>query len=129
MAAPKPVDLDAAFAPLTFLPDRTPDSAAAELDAAFAKVADSQMGATFIGHYAGDSMWERHPAGDEYVSVLDGETEMTLVVDGEYVTHTMTAGQFIIVPQGAWHRFHTPVGVKVMTITPQPTDHVRELPE
>ena len=120
---PEPVDLDSAYAALSFLGNRSVDSTEAELDAAFAHLADSQMGAVFIGHYAGDSEWERHGNGDEYVAVLDGATEMTLIVDGEDVTHTMTAGQFIIVPQGTWHRFHTPVGVKVMTITPQPTDH------
>jgi len=36
--------------------------------------------------------------------------------------------QMIIVPQGTWHRFSTPVGVKVMTVTPQPTDHQIEQP-
>jgi len=28
-----------------------------------------------------------------------------------------------IVPQGAWHRFSSPRGVTLMTVTPQPTDH------
>ena len=128
MGKPEPVDLSAAYDALTFVGDRTPDSTDAELAGAFAEVADSQMGAVFIGHYAGDSQWERHGHGDEYVSVIDGETEMTMIIDGEDVTHTMTAGQFVIVPQGTWHRFHTPDAVKVMTITPQPTDHVRDRP-
>jgi hypothetical protein len=28
-----------------------------------------------------------------------------------------------VVPQGAWHRFHAPDGVTVLTATPQPTEH------
>jgi hypothetical protein len=27
------------------------------------------------------------------------------------------------VPQGTWHRFTTPEAVKVLTVSPQPTDH------
>ena len=126
--APEAVDLTSAFDALTFLADRTVDSTTDQLGPAFARLADSQMGAVFIGHYAGDSQWERHAHGDEYVAVVDGETEMTMIVDGADITNTMTAGQFVIVPQGTWHRFHTPVGVKVMTITPQPTDHRRDRP-
>ena len=128
MPAPEPVDVGAAFELLTFVPDRTPQSNDDEIAGAFAQLADSGAGAVFIAHYAGDSQWERHGQGDEYVSVVEGETEMTMIVDGDDVTHTMTAGQFVIVPQGTWHRFHTPVGVKVMTITPQPTDHSVERP-
>ena len=126
---PQPVDLGSAFDALTFLSDRSIDSTDDQLAGAFARLADTQMGSVFIGHYAGDSQWERHGHGDEYVAVVDGETEMTMIVDGVDVTHTMTAGQFVIVPQGTWHRFHTPVGVKVMTITPQPTDHSPTRPE
>ncbi|MEM9464026.1 MAG: cupin domain-containing protein [Actinomycetota bacterium] len=120
---PEPVDLHAAFDRLTFVADRTPESADHEIADAFARLADTGAGAVFIAHYAGDSQWERHGHGDEYVAVVEGSTEMTMIVDGDDLTHTMTAGQFVIVPQGTWHRFHTPEGVKVMTITPQPTDH------
>jgi len=33
----------------------------------------------------------------------------------------------IVVPQGCWHRFHSKTGVRLMTVTPQPTDHSRTL--
>jgi mannose-6-phosphate isomerase-like protein (cupin superfamily) len=36
----------------------------------------------------------------------------------------MTAGMMIVVPQGHWHQFHSPDGVTVMTVTPQPTEHI-----
>ena len=121
-AGPEPVDLGAAYDALTFLADRSIDSTDDELAPAFAQLAETGMGVVFIGHYGGDSQWERH-IGDEYVAVVDGSTEVTMIVDGADVTHTMTAGQFVIVPEGTWHRFHTPDAVKVMTITPQPTEH------
>ncbi|MEM9200433.1 MAG: cupin domain-containing protein [Actinomycetota bacterium] len=125
--APEPTDLDHEFAALRFLPERSHDSTPDELAGAFARLADTEMGAVFIGHYGGDSQWERH-IGDEYVSVVAGSTEMTMIIDGADVTRTMTAGQFVIVPKGTWHRFHTPDEVKVMTISPQPTEHSRERP-
>jgi mannose-6-phosphate isomerase-like protein (cupin superfamily) len=36
----------------------------------------------------------------------------------------MTAGMMIVVPQGHWHQFQSPDGVTVMTVTPQPTEHI-----
>jgi hypothetical protein len=36
----------------------------------------------------------------------------------------MTAGMMIVIPQGCWHLFQAPVGVTIMTVTPQPTEHL-----
>ncbi len=127
-AAPQPIDLSAALDALTFLPDRTPDhDDEADVNWA-ANLAGYRDGAVFIVHYAGSSEWERHSVGDEFVQVVEGSTTMTLHIDGQDRAATMTAGQFIIVPQGVWHRFDTPDGAKIMTITPQPTDHMQEHP-
>ncbi|MEL7207997.1 MAG: cupin domain-containing protein [Actinomycetota bacterium] len=117
---PKPVSVDAAWASTTFLPDRTP---ATESTDHFATVTEYRDGAVFLANYAGSSQWERHTVGDELVMVVDGETTMTLFIDGAEVSHTMGPGQLIVVPQGTWHRFTTPDGVRVMTVTPRPTDH------
>lgn len=119
-AGPEPISLDEEFSKLTYLPDRTPEHSD---EGAFARLAEYRDGGVFIVHYAGRSEWERHPVGDEVVMVVDGSTTMSMVVDGEDVTHTLGAGELVVVPQGVWHRFDTPDGVKVMTITPQPTDH------
>ncbi len=49
---------------------------------------------------------------------------MTMVIDGQDVSlHNLRSMEMIIVPQGVWHRFHTPDGAKIMTITPTPTEH------
>ncbi|MEM7275119.1 MAG: cupin domain-containing protein [Actinomycetota bacterium] len=127
---PTPIDLNASFDSLDFLPDRAPDRANVADGRApwFDTLARYRDGAIFIVHYAGDSQWERHP-DDELVMVIEGGTTMTLVVDGAAVEYSMTAMQMIVVPARTWHRFHTPDGVKVMTITPQPTDHQLEDPD
>jgi mannose-6-phosphate isomerase-like protein (cupin superfamily) len=119
---PEPVSIGAAIDGLTFLADRTPASGP-EAATAFARLAEYRDGAVFVGHWAGASEWERHPVGDEVVMVLEGETTLVLVVDGAEQAQAMTGGQLIVVPKGTWHRFETPVGVKVLTVSPQPTDH------
>ena len=35
-----------------------------------------------------------------------------------------SAGMMVVVPQGAWHRFHSPDGVCLITATPKPTEHL-----
>lgn len=125
---PQPVDLSKAVAELEHLGNRKPTTDAQPHDKWAAKVSDYRDGGIFVVDYAGSSEWERHGVGDELVQVIEGSTTMTMHVDGQDQATTMSAGQFIIVPQGVWHRFDTPEGAKIMTITPQPTDHMLEHP-
>ena len=128
MSKAKVISLDDEFAGLRFVGDRTPESTEAQLEGAFAVLADYRDGGIFIGHYAGDSAWERHVNGDEIVYVLDGETTLVLLTDDGETAATMRAGEMLVVPQNTWHRFEAPKGVKVLTATPQPTDHSVKLP-
>ena len=121
------VSISDVLADLTFLPDRTPSSTESETAAAFATLADYREGGIFVGHYAGNSAWERH-IEDEVVMVLEGETRLFLNLPEGVATHSLKALEMVIVPKGVWHRFETAVGVKILTVTPQPTDHTDELP-
>jgi len=52
-----------------------------------------------------------------------------LFVDGTEQRKTLDEGSLIVVPGGTWHRFET-AGVKILTLTPQPTDHCSgEIPQ
>lgn len=114
----------------TYLPDRTPamvlDGSA---DAAFARVADYRDGVISVGHYSGDTEWERHAAGDEAVVVLEGCTTVVLLDHGRCQRVPLVAGDLVVVPQGWWHRFEGSSRLKVLGFTPQPTEHSVELPE
>lgn len=123
------LSLAEAFAKLDFVGDRTPESSDGELEAAFATLASYRDGGLFIGHYAGYSEWERHGQGDELVYVLEGETTIVLLGASGEQSNLLRAGEMFVVPQGTWHRFETPRGVKIFTATPQPTDHSVDLPE
>ena len=113
---------------LTFLRGRTPHTTDDEAAGAFAMLSDFQNGGVYVGHYQGDSEWERHCHGDELVMVIEGETTLFILQDGQQTPNLLRSGELIIVPQGLWHRFETPDAVKVLSITPQPTDHQVEHP-
>lgn len=119
MDRPQPISLDAVWESTTHLPDRTPLTESTDH---FATVAEYRDGGIFMANYSGSSEWERHPA-EEVVVVVDGSTTMTLLIDGDETAHTMGRGEMIIVPPSTWHRFDSPNGVRVMTVTPQPTEH------
>ena len=114
---------------VTYVGNRSPEmSIAGGASDAFAKLFDYRNGAIFVGHYSGSSEWERHSQGDEVVMALSGST--TLILHGAEGNEriTLNANELTVVPQGVWHRFENSVDLKVMTVTPQPTDHQLEEP-
>ena len=108
---------------LTPFQGRRPDTPEAEINAAFATLHDYRDGAIFTCSYSGDSPWERHVSGDEIVYVLDGSARIFLLEQAGEEVVTLVKGSMIIVPQNIWHRFESPDGVTVLSVTPQPTDH------
>jgi len=118
-----PVSVPAALADLTFFPERTPTTTAVESAAAFAAIAEYRDGGVYVGHWAGETEWERHGAGDEIVMVVDGATTIFFLSDEEEECAQLSPGDLVIVPRGTWHRFETPDAVTLMSVTPQPTDH------
>ncbi|MGR3982976.1 cupin domain-containing protein [Pseudoalteromonas sp. 1181_04] len=116
------------FSRIKLLKNRTPETSEEEAKNAFALLSEYRDGGVYIANYSGSSEWERHPIGDEFVQVLAGETTLILL-DGEIEQrNTLFSGQMLVIPKGVWHRFESPNGGKVMTITPQPTEHSLELP-
>ncbi len=122
-SGPRPIRIDEALAGLTFLADRTPTTTPDEAEGAFERLFNYREGGVFVGHWAGTSEWERHVAGDEIVLVLEGTTTIIFLSDGEELSAGLRTGELVLVPQGTWHRFETPEGVRLLSVTPQPTDH------
>jgi len=111
-----------------FLKNRTPETTDEEAKGAFALLSEYRDGGVYVSHYSGFSEWERHPQGDEFVQVLGGETTLILLNGNVEQRNHLSSGQLLVIPKGVWHRFESPNGVKVMTITPKPTEHSVELP-
>lgn len=122
------ISIDDEFSKIRFLENRKPETTDEEAKGAFAQLSDYRDGGIFIVHYAGFSEWERHLNGDEFVQVLGGETTLVLLSDSQEQHNRLSSGQMLVVPKGVWHRFESPNGVKIMTITPQPTEHRVERP-
>jgi mannose-6-phosphate isomerase-like protein (cupin superfamily) len=55
--------------------------------------------------------------------VLEGDTTIFFLTDEGEQSADLGAGELVVVPQGTWHRFETSEGVKLLSVTPQPTDH------
>ncbi len=124
-----PISITAAFSGVCFLANRTPETSDEEAEGAFAMLSEYRDGGIFIGHYAGNSKWERHSNGDEIVFVVEGETTLILLVGGKEIPNRLGQGELLVVPKNTWHRFETSKAVKIMSVTPQPTDHSIERPD
>ena len=124
---PRPISIEEALATLTFLPDRTPRTGSEGADA-FVLLSAYRDGGIFLGHWAGTTEWERHTAGDEIVMVLDGQATIFFLLGDRERSADLAPGELVVVPRGTWHRFETPDGVKILSVTPQPTDHAAQRP-
>jgi len=122
------ISIKDAFKNIIKLTGRTHETTDEESENAFAVLSDYRDGAIFIGEYDGYSEWERHSNGDEFVYAIEGETTMFLLSKDGETANVLKQGEIFIVPENVWHRFETPNGMKVMTITPHPTDHSVERP-
>jgi len=120
------LDLKTEFAKLKRLAGRTPQTTEVERKASggFATLAPFRDGNIYTAKFAGDGAWERHPNGDELVQIVDGSATLHIITDDGPQSYPVSAGTMIIVPQGAWHRFHSPEGVSLLTATPKPTEHL-----
>lgn len=125
---PEPISVGDAIAKLRFLPDRTPTLDSERSAEAFQQLSVYRDGGIFVGHWAGSSEWERHAVGDEIVMVVEGVTTI-FCLDGDVErSATLRTGDLVVVPRGTWHRFETPDAVKLLSVTPQPTDHTADRP-
>lgn len=63
--------------------------------------------------------WEMHPAGDEFVCLLDGDVDMTLALrDGDRIVRLSEPGAFVIVPKGIWHTASPYQPTRMLFVTP-----------
>src|SRR5215469_10457813 len=120
------LDLKSELDKLPLLRGRTPQMTEVERKASggFATLAPFRDGNIFSARFAGDGAWERHPNGDELVQIVDGSATLHLMTESGPESYPVSAGMMVIVPQGTWHRFHSPEGVSLMTATPKPTEHL-----
>src|SRR5215831_9142558 len=103
------IDLKTELGKLNMLRGRRPETTEAERKASggFATLAPFRDGNIFSAKFSGD-----------------GSTTLHIMTQDGPQSHALSAGMVVIVPQGAWHRFHSPDGVSLVTATPKPTEHL-----
>jgi mannose-6-phosphate isomerase-like protein (cupin superfamily) len=118
-----------AIAGLKYLPDRTPEMGhSAEAEAAFAELSKFRDGAIYVGYYSGSSDWEKHPVGDELVIALEGTTTLVIHEAAGDNRIELGDGDLAIVPANTWHKFEDSRRLKVMSVTPEPSEYRLEHP-
>ena len=122
---PSIIDLNAELAKLTMFRGRTPRSTMADRKGSGARLASYRDGALFTTKFAGKGHWESHLTGDELIHILDGTAILEIVCDdGPPKSFVLRAGMMAVIPQGAWHRFHSSEGATQMAATPFPGEHI-----
>ena len=116
---PSIIDLNAELTKLHMF-RRTPQSTRAEAKGSVARLASYRDGLLLAIKSSGTDHWERHLTGDELVHILDGTARLEIVGEDEPQSFALRAGTIAVIPQGAWHRFHSSEGVTLMTATPFP---------
>lgn len=130
MSALSKMSLEEMLGGLEYLPNRTPEMAfSGGAEKAFVEITKYRDGAIYLGFYSGNSEWERHASGDEIVMALAGSTTLVLLIEGNEERSELRANELIVVPSNTWHRFEDSNELKVMSVTPQPTDHTSERPK
>lgn len=71
--------------------------------------------------------WERHPAGDELLCVLEGRVVLTLLDEtGAESDTVLEAWRSAVVPRGVWHRLRIACAARILFVTPgQGSEHRR----
>src|ERR1700730_16573598 len=117
---PSIIDLNAELTKLTSF-RRTPQATMAERKGSVARLASYRDGLLLAIKFSGKDHWESHPTGDELIHILDGTATLEIVCDdGPPKSFVLRTGMMAVIPQGAWHRFHSTAGVTLMTATPFP---------
>jgi quercetin dioxygenase-like cupin family protein len=119
---PTIIDLNVEAAKLTMLRGRTPQTTFADRRGSAVQLAPYRDGILFLSKSAGKGHWETHPE-DELVHVLDGAATLDIVEEDGPRSFALSAGMIVVVPQGAWHRFHSADGRTAMSAV-VPGDHI-----
>src|SRR6266403_1326207 len=119
---PSIIDLNAEAAKLTMFRGQTPQTTRAERKGSSTQLGRYRDGLLLLGKSAGTGHWETHPE-DELVYVLDGAATLDILQKDGLQSFALSAGMIAIVPQSAWHRFHSADGRTTMSAT-IPGDHI-----
>ena len=90
--------------------------------AAFPRLASFNDGAVYVGRFAGQTPWERHPGADELLYVLEGAVDITQLATDGPAEVSVAAGSVFVVPRGLWHRQQARPRVTLLAAVPDDSE-------
>ena len=84
----------------------------------------SFAGHVLVSQFAFDEAWptwEIHPAGDELVFLLSGDTDLVLASEegqSEDIVRVSNPGDYVVVPKGTWHTARPYAPTSMLFLTP-----------
>ncbi|HEY1737626.1 MAG TPA: cupin domain-containing protein [Acidimicrobiia bacterium] len=81
---------------------------------------DGTVGVFWAG--SGVSPWERHPADEELLFVMEGRVTIEVLTEDDSVEVSIEAGNLFVVPRNRWHRHKHDGVVKELYVTPGTSD-------
>jgi len=83
---------------------------------AFCELGKVDGGSASVGTWHGQTPWEYHEEGDEFLHVLSGEVTVTLLVDDDRKTYRLGPNSIFIVPASVWHRSYAQSPVTLLSV-------------
>lgn len=63
--------------------------------------------------------WEIHPHGDEFVYLLEGDTDFILhTAEGDQTVRVNQPGSYVVVPKNTWHTAKPHAPTRMLFVTP-----------
>ena len=87
-----------------------------EIESAFLNLGSFDNGSVSLGTWSGQTPWELHPDGDEFLLILKGSLLVTLLKDDYSQEILMDKGTTCIIPRGVWHRSRADSPVTLLAI-------------
>lgn len=87
---------------------------------AFHNLGQMDGGSAAVGIWHGQTPWEFHKEGDEFLLVLQGEVTITLLVEGTEKVYRLVKDSAFIVPAMVWHRSQAEYPVTLLSVLASP---------
>ena len=87
-----------------------------EMESAFFNLGSFDDGSAFLGKWSGETPWELHPEGDEFLLILEGNLLVTLLTENYTKETLLDKGTTCIIPRAVWHRTKADYPVTLLAI-------------
>jgi quercetin dioxygenase-like cupin family protein len=81
-------------------------------------------GSAWVGKWQGESPWEKHSKGDEFLHVIKGQVEVVVITSSGKISSIVSEGSVFVVPKNHWHKQIAKSECIVLGATPGITDSV-----